>query len=209
MTSSVTLTLTQPPETATLSKCNILLLLLLISNSAWAAQITSNMFFLGGVNPGFFKFSVDGVDERLLCDQFFPNVTSEPYVANVATLADLTGTTLVLAGDPDALRKYQEVAILDLLAYQDPSQAGDVVRANRIIVDGSGPSTPNALALLSFVEGQNPASYDLSGFEIFVSQRIPTQEMTGFPAPEPGGLALLGAAVLVLGNRLRRQRTTK
>ena len=187
----------------------ILLVLLLAGTSAWASQITSNMFFLGGVNPGFFKFSVDGVDEQLLCDQFFPNVTSQAYTANVATLADLTGTTLVLAGDPDALKKYQEVAILDLVAYRDPSQAGDVVRANRIIVDGSGPSTPNALALLSFVQGQNPANYDLSGFEIFVSQRIPTQEMTGFPTPEPGGLALLGAAVLFLGNRLRHRRTAK
>ena len=189
-----------------MNKTFILASLLLGAGFAQADQITANMLFLGGVNPGFFEFSVNGTDRTLLCDQLLPNVTSEPYVANVATLTDLSGTTLVVEGDPNALRKYEEVAILDLIAYQDPSQAADVVRANRIIVDGSGDATANALALLNFAESADPSHYNLSGFQIFVSQRIPTQEMTGFPAPEPGTLALIGSGLLLLVRctRLRR-----
>src|SRR5882724_12959512 len=155
------------------------------------------MLFLGAVSsPGFFIFDVNGTTELLLCDQFLPNVTTSHYQALGYSLADFSGTTLGLAGDPDALHKYQMVAILDLLAYANPSLAPDVVRANRIIVDGSGATTPGAAALLAFAQSANPADYpQLANFVILYNPL--TQEQTGFfggggggggGAPEPGTL---------------------
>src|SRR5437868_4759862 len=64
-----------------------LLCVILPASTAWAAQITANMLYLTGTNPGFFTFSVNGLDQQLLCDQFFPNVTTQSYVSRVATLA--------------------------------------------------------------------------------------------------------------------------
>lgn len=145
------------------------------------------MQFVGGTNPGFFTFLVNGVSKRLLCDQFAPNVTSLIYISSVATLADLSNTQLAANGDPQALLKYQQVAILDLLAYNDPSLAADVVRANRIIVDGQGQNLPHVQQLLDFVRAQNPANYDLSGFKIYTSPIVNgarlTQEITGIDIP--------------------------
>jgi len=136
-----------------------IVLLFLLGSSAWGAQVY-NFLFLRGVNPGFFVFDVDGVERQLLCDQFAPNVTTLQYQAIGYSLNELaSATTLALFGDPQELLKYQLVAILALQAYADPSLAPDVVRANRIIVDGSGPHTPGADALLAFVQTQNPADY--------------------------------------------------
>ena len=186
-------------------KKRIITLFLILGSSASAAQVY-NMFYLGAVSsPGFFNFTVNGEFQQLLCDQFSPNVTTQPYQALGYSLADLSGTTLGLQGDPQALHKYQEVAILDIQAYLNPTLAPDVVRANRIIVDGSGPTTPGAAALLAFVQNENPANYNLTNFIILVGAN--TQEQTGFlqHAPEPGTWILLGAGLggIVLKRRGR------
>jgi len=171
-------------------------------------------------SPGFFTFNVNGTIQELLCDQFAPNVTSQPYVAIGYTLADIAAPgpipNLALSSDPDRLHKYQEIAIIDLQAYANPSNstlAGDAVRANRIIVDGSGPHTPGADQLLAFAASQNPANYpQLSSFIVFVGPVNVagisiTQEMTGFlgggdtgggggGVPEPSTAFLLGGGAL-------------
>src|SRR3954452_4971508 len=138
------------------------------------------MLLIGSqANLGFFTFNVNGTSQQLLCDQFLPNVTTLQYQAVGYSLTDFSGTVLGMQGDPQALQKYQQVAILDLQAYANPSLAADVVRANRFIVDGSGPLTPGAQALLNFVQTQNPANYpQLASFLIFTNPI--TQEMTGF-----------------------------
>ena len=183
-----------------------IVLLFLLGSSAWGAQVY-NFLFLRGVNPGFFVFDVDGVERQLLCDQFAPNVTTLQYQAIGYSLNELaSATTLALFGDPQELLKYQLVAILALQAYADPSLAPDVVRANRIIVDGSGPHTPGADALLAFVQTQNPADYpQLADFIVFSNPT--TQEITGFLfTPEPGTLGLFGAALVALAWMRRRAR---
>ena len=199
---------------------HLILLCAVLGSPLWASQIQVSMFFVGGTNPGFFTFSVDGSLQQLLCDQFFPNVTTSPYRSKVATLVDLANTQLIVSGDPNALLKYQQVAILDLQAYADPTLAADVVRAARIIVDGSGPNTPGSQQLLDFVRAQNPANYDLTGFKIFTSPRAVngdpvTQEITGVGipgsnVPEPSSvlLFLIGSGILsglTLLSRLRRE----
>jgi hypothetical protein len=171
------------------------------------------LLLASAANVGFFVFDVNGTTQQLLCDQFLPNVTTQPYQATGYSLADLSGTTLFLQGDPQALHKYQEVAILDLQAYANPSLAADVVRANRFIVDGSGPMTPGSQALFDFVQTQNPANYPaLSNFIILVNPI--TQEMTGFldqggsqgGVPEPGTWPLTAAAAVALSCLMRRRR---
>lgn len=149
---------------------------LLSTPAAWA--VTAQMQMVSNSGSGVFVFSVNGQARKLFCTQFTPNATTSPYVANVATLANLAGSTLALQNDPQALHKYQMVAILDLMALADPSIAVDVVRANRRIVDGVGPLTPAAQALYDFVLTANPANYDLTGFKIYTNAI--TQEVTGF-----------------------------
>ena len=171
---------------------NLILLCSLLGGALWASQIQVSMFLISENNPGFFTFNINGTVENLLCDQFLPNATTERYTSSVATLNDLANTQLVRNGDPAALLKYEQVAILDLQAYSDPTLAADVVRAARIIVDGNGPNTPGSQRLLDFVQSQNPAKFDLSGFMIFTSPLLAngdplTQEMTGFP-PAGGGI---------------------
>jgi hypothetical protein len=190
-------------------KKNVVLFFLLMGCPAWSSQVY-NFFFLSGTNPGFFTFDVNGVSQRLLCDEIFPNVTTLPYQAIGYSLSELASApTLALFGDPNELLKYEKVAILDLQAYLDPTLAGDVVRANRIIVDGSGPHTPGADTLLAFVDTQDPANYpQLGKFLIFSNST--TQEITGFlaDAPEPGNLGLVAAVFLaiVFQRRLARSR---
>src|SRR5689334_4110710 len=131
-----------------------------MASPASAATIADMLFVSDSAGSGVFIFQVDGELKQLFCNQFFPNATTEPYKANVSTLSDLSNTTLGLLGDPDALFKYQRVAILDLLALNDPSIAVFAVKANRRIVDGSGPLTPEAQALYDFALAANAANYD-------------------------------------------------
>lgn len=171
-------------------------------------------FVSDAAGSGVFIFNVDGQLKQLFCNQFEPNATTLPYVANVATLADLTGSTLFLENDPNALFKYQRVAILDLLALADPTIAVHAVKANRFIVDGDGALTPKAQELLDFALAANAANYDLSGFKIYTNPI--TQEVGGFDdpyeedfpsteAPEPGAFVLLGSGLMAAGI-LRRRR---
>ena len=177
---------------------NLVLLCLLVGSPLGASQIQVSMLLITESNPGFFTFSIDGVVQNLLCDQFLPNATTLRYTSQVATLSDLANTQLVANGDPAALLKYEEVAILDLQAYADPTLAADVVRAARIIVDGHGPDTPGTQRLLDFVQAQDPSLFDLTAFRIYTSPLSVTgdpitQEMTGFPMPPGGGV--LGSSV--------------
>ena len=94
-----------------------LFLALLLSCSAWSTVITQTLTNTGGLNPGFSIFTIDGVTgQRLLCDQFFPNITSSTYSSLVFGLADLTSTSqvaLIRAGNTlaQALDKYKLVAL--------------------------------------------------------------------------------------------------
>ena len=155
---------------------HLLLVGLLTASSSWAA--TANLLQVSNPNSGVFIFNVNGQPKHLFCDQFTPNATSSPYVANIATLADLTGSTLAVQGDPQALFKYQRVAILVLLALADPSISVSAVSASRRIVDGVGPLTPAAQALYDFALAANAAAYDLTGFRIYTN--VLTQELTGY-----------------------------
>ena len=180
------------------------ILLLFVCGSLGATQLQVSMSLMGEIDPGFSTFSINGVTQQVLCDQFFPNATTLTYTSTVATLADLANTQLFANGDPAALLKYEQVAILDLQAYADPTLAADVVRAARIIVDGRGPNPPQTQQLVDFALAQDPTNYDLTSFRIYTSpltmtgDRL-TQEMTGFVVPEPSFavLFLIGFGVVV------------
>jgi hypothetical protein len=161
-----------------LAKINrIVLLGLMLAGSSWA--VTANMKHVAdGPGSGIFDFNVDGQLRRLLCTQFLPNVNTSAYVANVATLDNLAGSTLALQNDPQALFKYQRVAILFLMAYFDPSLAVPAVQAARHIVDGVGPMTPAAQTLHDQVLLENAANWNLSGFKIYTAAL--SQELAGF-----------------------------
>lgn len=202
-----------------------LFLALLLSCSAWSTVITQTLTNTGGLNPGFSIFTIDGVTgQRLLCDQFFPNITSSTYSSLVFGLADLTSTSqvaLIRAGNTlaQALEKYKLVALLDRMAYADTSLAADVVRANRVVVDGSGATTAQSMALLALAQTQalTTTIAQLSDFRIYNSPLNlqgtgpVTQEMTGIigggggTIPEPGTMLLLGAGLAGIAMFRRRQ----
>ena len=166
---------------------------------------------VGSTNPGFFFFTIDGNQhQRLLCDEFNPNVTTTLYNSTVVTLADLLVdnagaqlTTLRQSGvnSSTALLFYTYVAYLDAKAYAGTAQASDVVLADRWMIDGlkngrtgdflrdnttggSGPLTQGAMKLLTEVQSQ--ASFFINpSFRIFTSPLAAfgarlTQEQTGF-----------------------------
>jgi hypothetical protein len=188
-----------------------LILASLLGQASWAATIVNMEFVSDAGGSGVFIFNVNGVPTQLFCDQFLPNATTLPYQANVATLADLTGSFLAVNNDPQALFKYQRVAILNLLALGDMTLAVDVVRASRHIVDGVTPLTPSAQILHDFAMGANAANYDLSGFRIYTN--LTTQEVTGFPGgfdldletPEPAAFLLIGSGLTAIAFVRRRR----
>ena len=127
----------------------LLLTLLTFAPHSWGALLTYQL--AGSTNPGFFNFTIDGVtNQKLLCDEFSPNVTSETYNSVVVTLADVAAnnanaqlTTLRRFGisATTALTFYRYVAYLDALAYAAPAAtqaavAASVVQANRWMIDG-------------------------------------------------------------------------
>ena len=166
---------------------------------------------VGSINPGFFLFTIDGKQhQRLLCDEFSPNVTTSLYNSTVVTLADMfvdnAGaqiTTLRLSGvkASTALLFYTYVAYLEAKAYAGTALASDVVIADRWMIDGlkngksgnflrngngggSGPLSQGAMSLLTEVQSQ--ASFFINPtFRIYTSPFDAsgarlTQEQTGF-----------------------------
>lgn len=187
-----------------------LILAMALASTGAAATISNLQFISDFEGSGVFKFSVDGDVWDLLCHQFEPNATTIPYQANVSTLDDLTGTVL----GPQGLLRYQQIAILNILAIQDPSLAKDVVVASRrIFANGQSALAPGPQALYNFAIAADPDDYDLSRFRIFTGINILTQEIGGFDpdfnlnleTPEPAGFLLLGSGLagLVI---LRRRR---
>ncbi len=182
-----------------------LMLALSFACTTWAGTV--DMIYENNTGfPGFYVFKVNGISTFLICDEFSPNVATGHYDATIATLANLTGSTLVMKGDSNALRKYQEVAILDLIAFSDPSNsalATSVTWANRRIIDGSGPLPGMAQTLYDFVLTANPANYDLTGFRIYTSSPFTlSQEQTGYEppnVPESGTVVLIGAGLVMFG----------
>ncbi len=180
--------------------------LCLLASSAYSATIAQMQFVSDSAGSGVFIFNVDGELKQLFCNQFLPNATTLPYEATVSTLADLSGTTLGMQNDPNALQKYSWVAILDSMALADPSIAVDAVKANRRIVDGTGALTPGAQALFDLVQTLNPADFDLSGFRIYTNPI--TQEVGGFEGgsgefpqtdtPEPSAFVMLGSGLVAV-----------
>ena len=183
--------------------------ILILAPSSWGALLQYET--AGSVSPGFFFFTIDGKQhQRLLCDEFNPNVTTSMYNSTVVTLADLMTdnagaqmTTLRMSGvsSSTALMFYTYVAYLDAKAYAGTAQASDVVLANRWMIDGlkngktadflregntggSGPLSQGAMNLLTEVQSQ--ASFFINPtFRIFTSPLDAsharlTQEQTGY-----------------------------
>jgi hypothetical protein len=196
----------------------ILLSTFVLTQLSWGALMQYET--IGSTNPGFFYFTIDGIaHQRLLCDEFFPNVSTTMYNSVVVTLADIfvdnagaRMTTLRKSGvsSSTALLFYSYVAYLDAKAYDGSASASDVVLANRWMIDGlksgksgdfirggtaagSGPLTNNAMTLLTEVQSQVRFPV-YSGFRIYTSPLDATgarltQEQTGFVEGAGGAVA--------------------
>ena len=206
----------------------LLVSILALASQTWGAvlQFDSN----GSTNPGFFYFTIDGVPrQRLLCDEFNPNVTTSMYTSTVVTLADMfvdnAGaqlTTLRLSGvkASTAFLFYTYVAYLDAKAYAGTALASDVVLANRWMIDGlktgktgdflrdgtaggSGPLTQRAMTLLTEVQTQTSFFLN-SNFRIYTSPFDATgsrltQEQTGYLEDPSSGAVAEPKSLLLFG----------
>jgi len=163
--------------------------------------------------PDIYDFMVDGSPMQLLCDDALHSIVTTPYQATEQTLSNLSGTLLARSGDTNALLDYEHIAMLDLMALADPTDTaliGNVEEAIWSITQDRQSRDPDAASLLSEVDSENPANFNLSGFVIFATPD--SQEQTGFigfvspgvsPAasPEPSSwlLAAGGISLLLLG----------
>lgn len=208
------------------------LVCLALQSQLWGAVMLFEL--VGSTNPGFFFFTIDGkAHQRLLCDEFYPNVTSLLYNSTVVTLADILAdnagaqlTTLRQnrVSATMAFTFYSYVAYLDAKAYAGTALASDVVLANRWMIDGlkdrksgdflhdyttggTGPLTSGAMALLQEVQSLAVVPFN-AAFQIYTSPFDATgfrlsQEQTGFAGVPEPGMFFLLGATLAAGGALR------
>jgi hypothetical protein len=184
----------------------LLLLPVLLAHAAAASTIVNMQLLNSPGEPEIYNFDVNGSQVQLFCDDAFHGIVTTPYQATETTLSDLSGTLLERNGDPQALADYEDIAILELQALADPSLVRDVVIANWSITAGRQARDTGAAALISWVQTQNPANYDLSGFVIFTSNTV--QEQTGF-VPEPVTWLLAGTSLSLLALVRRRNQSSR
>ncbi len=154
----------------------------------------------------FGHFLVNGQPVDLLCDDANGPLNFSWTALELSLSDNLANSLLGVQGDPLALQKYQWMGILSLEAYADPSFAADIREALRYLTDPSRFATGSTSNWLSWVQGQDPAKYDLSNFRVFASPAF--QEQVGFVVPEPATLLitpLLLACLAVLNERRRHQ----
>jgi hypothetical protein len=181
----------------------------------WADPIVTMQLQNSPGEPNIYQFLVNGSETvSTLCDDALHSVTTNAYQATESTLNNLSGTLLQRNGDPQALLDYEDIAILDLQAFANPTDITlirNVVLAEWSITQGRTLRDPGAEAELSWVATQDPANYNLQNFVIFSTPN--NQEQTGFPGggpgggpvPEPGAWMLSGAGLLICAiPRVRR-----
>lgn len=160
--------------------------------------------------PDIYDFLVDGSPVQLLCDDAIHGIITTPYQATEHTLSNLTGTLLQRNGDPNSLLDYQHIAMLDLIALQNPTDIpliATVEDAIWSITQDRQVGGADAASLLAEVDSENPANVDMSGFVIFATPD--GQEQTGFVqvhpvVPEPASWILAAIALTLLLLRMKK-----